>query len=507
MKQFSRSAKPTSASALRRLRERAAEAASRQKERGSLEQRTFSALTAAITSGNAASLNRIEWIRLCSGRSDWDLSSDDTTHLSASIWNYAAEDPDVARLLLRRVAMRHTGRKRAIQRALWRQFGVGTTALSVGNAGTLLRALIEGQYISIAEIAYEGDCTHNHLFAQHGLPTRPELLEPVYRHTSTVFLDLDEPSEADIRWYVRCLDESSVALQVKAAERMLRQLRETDVGGMYRPLRNWLQSTFNPTSGEGLWDRLSTDGKRLLRGWLGAATYKDFETVATLVWKHVSLETWEENQLRKRTAFWKNFSDNYLRVHILLPGQTRSTVGDQLRNELGTGKDIGQLERDGSAPTEVCVFDFRDWYVVEFFRGSGSEMRLFEASEALEKLFFSKTLPLSPRRIRALPSAEVFDHKYLWQPLCERWLHDHGIFVNEGLRRFYMGTRRDSDASWYQKYSRQEGLPYDRAKIQDRERGLRQWRQRIDILESKAKAYVRQIDLSAFESSLYETQP
>ncbi|MGM0705466.1 MAG: EH signature domain-containing protein, partial [Bacteroidota bacterium] len=264
-------------------------------------------------------------------------------------------------------------------------------------------------------------------------------------------------------------------------------------------LREWLRVNFNPSLDNNLWGSLSGDAKKILRAWLGAATYKDFETIVDLVLDRVQMKAWQSNQLRKRRDFWKNYSDNYLRLRILIPDASRKLIQDRLHDELGSDKDIGQLEQDGSEATEVCIFDFGTWYVVEFFRGSASEMRLFEATESLEHFFFGNQISISVRRLRALPNAEVFDHKYLWQPMCEQWLQDHNIYANEGLRRFLMSR----ESNWWQPYSRSQGLSYKQEDLRDRKRGVARWREKVQRLEIKARRWVQHANLSDVEADLY----
>lgn len=497
MKTFSYSASDISADRLRRLHQRIRDTTVRSESNGLSERRSLSECAEAILSGEAASLNRMEWIRLCGGRQEWSFSDTESDQLAGAIWSYAADDSDVSRILLWRVALYHTGREQALREQLWDAF---SDAPALNDAGTLLRALIDQKYRSLIRIAHTNGLTPGALFRMHHLPARPDLLQPVRRQVSAMFFELSNPSTADVEWYVRCLEKSSPELKVKAAEQLLGRLRDLDGSDkVYRPLRDWLRKTFNPSSKNDLWTKLSSESKRLLREWLGAATYKDFETIVDLVLERVRMEDWQENQLRKRRDFWKNYSTNYLRLRILLPDQSRRLIEDPLRHELGSDKDIGRLESDGSEASEVCIFDFGKWYIVEFFRGSASEMRLFEANQLLERLFFEGTVPISVKRVRAISSAKVFDHKYLWQPMCERWLQEHDIYVNEGLDQFLM----DRETGWHQRYDLDRNLPYRQSDLADRERGLEKWRQKVNRLEREARRWIQRVALSEEEEELY----
>ncbi|MDM9380729.1 hypothetical protein QUB80_08420 [Chlorogloeopsis sp. ULAP01] len=128
------------------------------------------------------------------------------------------------------------------------------------------------------------------------------------------------------------------------------------------------------------------------------------------------------------------------------------------------------LEDDGSELTEVCIFGFSEWLVVEFFRGIGSEMRLFPNNDRNQQILFGES-KLTVKQIRCL-DGDKHDHMYLWQPNCRNWLEKKGIYPN-------LGTESSRNPT--------------QDKLLERKRKLQQWQTEIAKLEQEAKAYCNKI--------------
>lgn len=169
-------------------------------------------------------------------------------------------------------------------------------------------------------------------------------------------------------------------------------------------------------------------------------------------------------QLKARRDFWSNYSDRFERLRILLS----QTSLDPIRHELQG--DIHFLENDGSDRTEVCIFDFGEWLVVEFFRGRGSETRLLENNLRNQQILFGDS-PLSVKKIRCL-GGDKHDHVYLWQFFCREWLTTRGIRPNTGTE-----TYRNPKAH----------------QLRDRDDKLEMWNREVVKLEQEAKYYCNRI--------------
>ncbi|BAZ45120.1 hypothetical protein NIES4102_21370 [Chondrocystis sp. NIES-4102] len=79
-------------------------------------------------------------------------------------------------------------------------------------------------------------------------------------------------------------------------------------------------------------------------------------------------------------------------------------LGNYLNNQ-----DISILLEDGSETTEVCIFDFGNYFLVEFFRGNGSETRIFEKNTQTEQQLFHSQLSIKKLRYLGLNNP-IHDH-------------------------------------------------------------------------------------------------
>ena len=188
------------------------------------------------------------------------------------------------------------------------------------------------------------------------------------------------------------------------------------------------------------------------------------------------LEDHEHRRLKSRSGFWSNYSDRFERIRILLPESSVNILGNYLNNQ-----DVSILLNDGSDATEICIFDFGDWFVVEFFRGNGSETRIFRKAPESEQILFNS--PLSIKKLRSLDSHNgVHDHVFCWQYFCERWLKQKNILPNQGTT-YFKGV-----PSRYNRYSNETGLPEPSFNNKtNRDRSLERWRQDIARLEREAR--------------------
>jgi len=254
----------------------------------------------------------------------------------------------------------------------------------------------------------------------------------------------------------------SLEQQVNAVNHLLTHI-SNDIVIQHPQIIDWVRQNYH--SGD-KWYRLSEAARQKLREWIGAVNYGDFQKLVDLILNRLHLQNWEENQLRKRRDFWADYSNRFQRLRILLPQSSLNAIGNQFNG------DVDILENDGSDPTEICIFDFGDWLVAEFFRGKGSETRLFPNNSTNQQLLFGQS-KLSVKQIRCL-GGDRHDHKYLWQHFCRQWLSRHGIHLNPGTQSHQIPTEQ---------------------RLQEREYRLPQWRSEIEQLEREAKEYSKKVNL------------
>ncbi|WP_257236605.1 EH signature domain-containing protein, partial [Nostoc sp. 'Peltigera malacea cyanobiont' DB3992] len=217
---------------------------------------------------------------------------------------------------------------------------------------------------------------------------------------------------------VKLFDEMSESQQIKAVNYLLTNV-SNDIATNHSLLVDWLRHNYR--NGEN-WYKLSDPARQRLREWIGGINYGDFQKLVNLILNKLDLQNFESNQLCRRRNFWADYSNRFERLRILLPKTSQIAIGYQIQG------DVDLLEDDGSDPTEICIFDFGECFVVEFFRGGGSETRLFPKNSTNEQILFGEST-LSVKRIRCL-GGDKHDHVYLWQEFSPTWLKNYGILPN-----------------------------------------------------------------------------
>ena len=439
-----------------------------------------------IENHKTENITPLEWVHCIYNKDKWDVNNKDKSiSTSEAIWKAAEQNAWLKQKLFWNLVLNSKfdnflasslansykvfSPQDRLDREILKIIQIITTSEPANNLATLCRQRCLTPY---------------QLFQKYRLPTKSLLLEQTLDKIVFTFAWNATPNQQvkwlsnrqHNSWLLNCLEEMRRIQQIQAVELLLTQV-DPKVGAESLELINWLRQYYSSAVANSRWNELSSEAKAAMRKWLGAVSYQDFQKLVSLVLHRVELETWEKNRLETRKDFWSNYSDRFERIRILLP---QSSV-DVLRNCLNH-QDVSILLEDGSELTEVCIFDFGAWFVAEFFRGNGSETRLFRKNLENEHILFNSRLSI--KKLRSLDSNNgVHDHEYVWQYFCEQLLREEkGILPNKGTDRF-KGVPYQ-----YNKYNFLTGLPkpsYENLKKRDRK--LQYWREEIARLEREAR--------------------
>ncbi|NJK61403.1 MAG: hypothetical protein HC921_00755, partial [Synechococcaceae cyanobacterium SM2_3_1] len=320
----------------------------------------------------------------------------------------------------------------------------------------------------IANLAFQEYISPRELFVKAKLPSWIQPIQDAFGEVTEIFCTIDNPAKHHSQWLIRCFDQMNHELQTRSVERLLLTLPKQTAGSL-PDLIQWLREHYGPKGLSLSWHSLSEEARKNLREWIGAASYQDFANLVDRILNKLPLNDRESRQLSRRKDFWSNYSDAFLRIRILIPGKTISYLNTQ-----DFSSDIEILAHDGT-DTEVCVFDFGEWFVIEFFRGGGSEIRLFPKGD-LETILFNSN-NLSVKQLRSL-GGEVHDHVFLWQPFCVKWLGRKGIYPNKDITYFRVSSRSRPYFDW-----KTHSLPEPSQEDQlEREEQLNHWHRHIASL-------------------------
>ena len=443
--------------------------------------RNIDQILAAIEHGQANQVSQLEWVYLIQFKAQWDTEHpDQSIATSKAIWEVATYNSWLSRLLLWRLVLYHSTQvEKALAPTLAESFPIFVSRTKNSKPlpiqiGELVIQWQPGDHL--ARIACEHLLTPKDLLKRAELPQWIPAVRKALDYIPRQFANLHPPNTQQVDWLLRCLDQMTIQQRISAADRLLTQVT-TKVGGSFPKLVAWLRRYYG--TGE-----LSKQAQKTLREWIGAVNYEDFQRLVAFLlqkeWLHP--QSRESRQLNSRKEFWANYSNSFERIRILLPQASWNALNHQL-NELDN-EDIKILDEDGSDPTEVCIFDFGNWFVVEFFRGRGSETRLFRRTTQIEQLLFDSA-KISLKRIRRL-GGEVHDHVFCWQGSCEEWLRsrENGILPNESTQ-YFQGLPKA-----FSIYDPKTGLPKPSWNDQQqREEQLISWKRVIAKLEREASEY------------------
>ncbi|MBD2255837.1 EH signature domain-containing protein [Nostoc parmelioides] len=418
----------------------------------------------AIEQGKADKVSHLEWVYCIYSKPQWDQQNiEQADKTSAAIWKVSLSNSWLQHQLLWRLALYYgIQEEQALAESLVKSFDIFANSNLSRNLllVKIIQAFCSKQAgLELAKITCEQHLnpTEFHTKIQGLLPIWIPLFSEFINYIAPYFITISSPNVQQVKWLLSSLDTMSNSQQIKAVDNLLLNI-PNHIASRHSLLVDWLRNNYR--NGEN-WYKLSDHARQKLREWIGGINYGDFQKLVDILLSKLSLRDFESNQLRKRRDFWADYSNRFERLRILLPQTSQIAIGYQIQG------DVDLLEDDGSDPTEVCIFDFGEWFVVEFFRGRGSETRLFPKNSQNQQILFSEA-NLSVKRIRSLGGYK-HDHVFLWQVFSRTWLENNGILPNRDTQPSTNPTEN---------------------KLQERKYRLERWKIEIEYLEREARIYV-----------------
>ncbi len=396
--------------------------------------RNMDEIMGAIDDDLADSIHLLEWLYCVSYKGVWDTFHPSRSwSTSRKIWSMANHIKPLKHFLFWNLVLTYSGNENSkLTDSLVNSFQASTFKdledVRIINIINILTC--ESSSINIAKISQKYSLTPQDLFSSLKLPIYGiEPLTSAYNNIANLFINTNNPSSSQVQWLLDCLDQMSVKQEIEAVNKLLIAIGSEIV--IHHPaLVMWITTKYSQSNDNNYWFELSTDAREALRKWQGVVNYSDFQRMVDIVLGHseIRFQDHERRRLQNRQVFWSNYTDRFEQIRILLPKSSFANV----QNSLNT-KDICILEDDG-VETEICIFDFKDWLLVEFFRGEGSETRIFPKTIEIEKKLLQDK-HLSASQIHNL-GGEIHDHLKYWQHDCVKWLRKMDICPNEDITMF-----------------------------------------------------------------------
>ena len=424
-------------------------------------------------------ITALEWVHCIYNKDKWDAKNPDKSKsTSKAIWKVAEQNSWLKqRLFWNLILNLEFGNVLASSLATSYNVFSPQDSLDKGRLAIIKALKAKDSINDFIKLCWLELLTPTELLTKYQFPTKIAITKTSYNYVVPHFSTSENINFQQIKWLLKCLQQMSKEQQVRAVEYLLTQVNQ-HIGAEYPELINWLRQYYGSAVAGSYWNELSSEAKAAMRKCLGAVSYKDFQRLVSLILDRVHLAEHEYRRLKSRSGFWSNYSDRFERIRILLPQSSVNILGSYLNHQ-----DVSILQEDGSDPTEICIFDFGNWFLVEFFRGNGSETRIFKKDAETEQQLFNSQLSIKKLRCLGLNNL-IHDHVFCWQYFCEKWLRQRNILPNQGTTYFQGVPKR------YSRYSTGQGLPIPSSEnIRKRDRSLEYWKKDIFTLEQKAQEY------------------
>ncbi|OKH11160.1 EH signature domain-containing protein [[Limnothrix rosea] IAM M-220] len=441
-------------------------------------------------------INRIEWLWLIAHDKDWQLQRKSEEHLSEieiqelaidvwaiafNLYNQASGNDDY--WLLKELSHRLLSQQgQKLAKPLLESWHKLSSDRCLNESKLIFKILriiydssTEDAELKLLKLTYQHQLLPSQFWAKTD-PIFPRLdcLKKYFYQLPNLFTKIDKEISGSTQFFIKVLKDINNVVgddeQAQVVDLCLIQWQVEFFDDKPRLLQ-WFIQEYHKTSKGSL---LSSAAIAKLNQLVGVISYQVFDSIIKSVTTKIRLEWYEKNQLEARKEFWKNYTDSFIDIRVLLPYQSSILFTNSITSK------VSILEEDSNEESEVCIFELKNGMLIaEIFRGEGSDLRIFDKQY---KNFLFNEPSLSIQKIRAL-GGKRHDHKFLWQYYCEKLLRtQYQIFPNEKILLFH-GLPDD-----YALYSRHTGLPVPAPKkIQQRKKKLSNWIRTIDDLERQAR--------------------
>ncbi len=434
-----------------------------------------------IQNGQDDCITQLEWVYCLYAKNEWDRKHPDLgKQTSQLIWQVATHDYWLKSRLFWHLALHYS---KFTPIAKFKQLSLIPSSLVetfpefamrvTGNDGLpvqLIRTLSQKDAAqNLAKISWQYLRTPQEILETANLPNSIFQATIALDYIAGIFAKNQLSNRQEVEWLLRCFQQMSSQQQIASVEELLAQVSSQIVNRLSK-IVEWLQQQYSPIHNESKWHQLSDSAKTILSQWIGTINYSYFQTLIDLLIRMLELPEEERQQLEERRDFWANYSDRIQKIRLILPQSSLDNLGYQLQMA------VDPLAEDHSEPTEICIFDLGNYFVVEFLRGTGKEARLLPRHPNIELMLFGPS-QLSVKRLRQL-GGEICDRVSYWQPNCEKLLRENKIYPNSGVNYFFGLPKQQG------KYDSNNGLSLPSPKEQkERDAKLKQWHREMEKLE------------------------
>ncbi|MEZ8946202.1 hypothetical protein AB4510_02015 [Vibrio sp. 10N.222.54.B12] len=294
-----------------------------------------------------------------------------------------------------------------------------------------VKAVITDDYLTCARICMNRGCSIHEFVELLGFSVKGEYLNKVVNLAANVLPA--SPDEKQLKWWLACQKKMSRDMTLEQLEVLLAKTTYVESGTKFD---KWLNEHCLPESDNSLWFSLSQESQQKLKSFYNVIEYsavKDLFKKLCETRLDPNLNEREVNHLEKRTSFWGGYSDSFVRVRFLLTNRSMRLLNK--RHDISKYRVTVMQENSFNELSEICIFETKNHFLIERFRGSFFDLGVFNKTRELEKILFEKE-NLDGNIISQLKPNWVHDHLNHWQTRLIKFLHPFGINQNQGFKRW-----------------------------------------------------------------------
>jgi len=245
--------------------------------------RPIALLVRAIERGQGAGISMMEWVLFLRDKPQWDEENSlRAKEIARKTWRVALRQSGLWEMFIWRWGLQMLG-----YADLFPESMIQTARAIVGEIPSteqrrwqILHALEQGGAQGLALTAMRNRAVPIELLARVRLPTWGPILDEALGLCPLIYT---QRNSRDARWLLSCISAMAPRPQMGALEHLLETIPAAAAATTHAPLVNWLIDEYGPAQANSRWERLSQQGRRALREWTGAAYYRDFDHLVSLL--------------------------------------------------------------------------------------------------------------------------------------------------------------------------------------------------------------------------------
>lgn len=358
-------------------------------------------------------LTDLEWLVLLNKEKEiTELDPSEQTIIGNLVWKHIFEIPELFQKIMKKLMLDYEfgfdNFPDAFKKTLLRQ-----VFKPAGEASKLqlswVRQLILNDKMKSAVISLQHGLTPRLMVMKMQLNSEAKYINELTLLASEVLSKT--PTTNEQQWWVDCQDEMKASNTVTMLEQLLGKLAVLESNG---PLDKWLTRFYLPDSPHTEFHKLNEKARQQLLSLYNVTTYDEVEKIFKLL-RDTSiderLKPRDPNRLEKRIDFWSCYSNSFLKIRFLLTARSYNLLKNRM--SIDTSRVIVMANESINNQTEICIFEFDNYIVIESFRGL-FDMGIFEKSDALLDLLFSSE-QIDAKILRGLKPQYCHDHWDYWQ--------------------------------------------------------------------------------------------